>query len=1049
MKARFGMTFVALITMMVSLMNVMPVHASIPLGDRVSMNNSPQANENGIFPKKEYVKPMDQPNPIALDKLQKRAQLIAQGDTAAADALATVNDRILVILVEFAGTDKVTWEPGDQWDPYGSVDPNDVSDTDDPCAKIAADHNLTSAKEFTYGPLMHNEIERPLSATDASANTIWTPDFTSSWYKSFMFGSGVKFDYTRQDSSTVYEDFTGKSVKNYYQDMSGGKYNINGDVIGWVSVPHSPWYYGADACPGARSAGLSSYADTGALDSKNHNKMGTPGALVRDAIDAVDEMSNTIPGFDWSNYDLDGDGIVDHLWIVHAGYGEEDNATLLSRTDYGEAAVWSHSSSIAEYAIGTSGVSASPYIIMPENGGIGVFAHEFGHNIGTMDLYAYNEGETSAGFWTLMADDWVGYPLGFQPPSLDPYHLDQQGWLEPYEISDPSQVYTVTVGQASDFPGGAGVYRGVKIDLPQGEMPQPVTPNGSYYWWGGKQDQTNSRMTLKDAIAVPAGGATLSLNLAYEIEPGWDFLWVQASPDNGTTWNTLTNSDTVCDHETGWIGELNGFPADLCAAGMGGFTDYNASYPDFDAETFNLDAATYGGKNVLVRFWYMTDWGTTKSGPFIDDVTVKAGSATLFSDDAESGAAKWTYTGKFALVDSLVPFSQNYYLQFRNTSSTGGYDSGLGDSRFRYGPANSGLLVWYNNNYYTDNEGASYMTDWPSFGPKGRMLVIDSHPEPMRDPAMIEFGYDNEAGNINSRASMRDATFSKDMGQNYTAHPPYAEADTTFEGKPGVSSFDDSLGYYAGAEYVSRGPGYSPASWKWVTAQWDGSAVVPSTRAYAFKAPGYGATDQLRWDCLPYTGNTLGCYHVEPGLGYDGGTGNPGDTGGQLGWHVDIVSQTASTATLRIYNTNAVHVFQSDKTNVTAGKQVSFSYTINNYPTSTTHVFACTNLDTNIEQLINATGATYLTSPCETFAGMSTQSMDQATTTDPTKAVAVAMSRNIQTGADAGFTFTVWAKSATTFTQKLNVYDGLIHRVYNSDVTIDPVSLYIPIIRAK
>ena len=68
--------------------------------------------------------------------------------------------------------------------------------------------------------------------------------------------------------------------------------------------------------------------------------------MVRDALDAVNAISNTIPGFDWKNYDQNGDGIIDRLWIVHAGYGEEDGATLLDRTDYGEAANWSHSSAV-------------------------------------------------------------------------------------------------------------------------------------------------------------------------------------------------------------------------------------------------------------------------------------------------------------------------------------------------------------------------------------------------------------------------------------------------------------------------------------------------------------------------------------------------------------------------------------------------------------------------------------------------------------------------------------------------------------------------------
>ena len=67
---------------------------------------------------------------------------------------------------------------------------------------------------------------------------------------------------------------------------------------------------------------------------------------MRDALTAVNAISNTIPGFSWKNYDRDGDGVIDRLWIVHAGYGEEDSTTLLNRTDYGEGAVWSHSSSL-------------------------------------------------------------------------------------------------------------------------------------------------------------------------------------------------------------------------------------------------------------------------------------------------------------------------------------------------------------------------------------------------------------------------------------------------------------------------------------------------------------------------------------------------------------------------------------------------------------------------------------------------------------------------------------------------------------------------------
>ncbi len=67
------------------------------------------------FPK--YIK--DQPNPKDFLRNQHRMQLIKDGKYAEADALGlSGTDRVLVILVEFAGTDTFTWTNGaSDWDP--------------------------------------------------------------------------------------------------------------------------------------------------------------------------------------------------------------------------------------------------------------------------------------------------------------------------------------------------------------------------------------------------------------------------------------------------------------------------------------------------------------------------------------------------------------------------------------------------------------------------------------------------------------------------------------------------------------------------------------------------------------------------------------------------------------------------------------------------------------------------------------------------------------------------------------------------------------------
>jgi immune inhibitor A len=849
------------------------------------------------------VKPLDEPNPADRERVARRRRLLARAQRAGADgglqvraleleaqALATVgSDRILVILVEFAGTDTFTWTKGSStWDPLGRTSSAEVV-RDGSGNPVAGDCSLiiNDTRSFTYSGPLHNRIERPRSAADRSGSSIWTPDFSPAFFNDLILGDGVVFDYTRQDGSAMYRSFLGRSVRDYYEDMSGGRYTLTGAVVGWVQVPHSVWWYGADQCPGARSAGTTSVWTSGAIPGAGSAK-----TLVVDALEAV---KAAYPAFDWASFDVDRDGVIDRLWVIHAGYGEEDSAELLDRTDYGEAQIWSHSSSLAPAYEIVPGVRAGAYIVMPENSGMGVLAHEFGHNIGADDLYAYNGGDTSAGFWTIMADDWTGYPIGFQPPAFDPWHLDGWGWLDPKVIADPTRTYTVAVGQASGFPGGADVYRGVKIVLPDQQMPLAVAPRGNGQWWGGAENLVTSTMTLRSPIQIPAAGATLSFALAYRTEELWDWLWVQASDDGGATWRTLTNAHTRCDHHPQWIGGQYGLPEDLCAAGIGGFTGASPGFPAYATETFSL--AAFADASILLRFWYMTDWGTLDAGVFVDDVVVSGMYSPLLSDNAETDKSLWTYGGAWERVGSGRPVPHAYYLQWRNVGAAGGYDSALGDPLWRYGPANTGLLVWYANDLYSDNEIASYLNEPPGFGPKGKALVIDAHPDPYRSPAWLAQGYANEAANATHRQQMRDAPFS--------IHDtvPFTLWNESYPGRPGVPVFDDLLGYYPGAEHVLRGPGYDPPVWVWMTKHWDASAVVPARSPYGIAAPGLAAGDPLRYRCKVDVDGLTSCSWFSGGLGYPGGTGNPGDAGGAYGWKVEILSESDSRATLRISNT--------------------------------------------------------------------------------------------------------------------------------------------------
>ena len=131
----------------------------------------------------------------------ERQRLLEVGQTAEAAALAqTGTDRVLVILVEFAGTDVFTWtapitpmDPttGSQWDPLGIADPNEAVLT-------RSQSCLATARTSSPRP---RPLPTPARCTIRSSGRcrppidrvtrIWTPDFNKQWFTDFMFGNGV------------------------------------------------------------------------------------------------------------------------------------------------------------------------------------------------------------------------------------------------------------------------------------------------------------------------------------------------------------------------------------------------------------------------------------------------------------------------------------------------------------------------------------------------------------------------------------------------------------------------------------------------------------------------------------------------------------------------------------------------------------------------------------------------------------------------------------------------------------------------------------------
>ena len=86
------------------------------------------------------------------------------------------------------------------------------------------------------------------------------------------------------------------------------------------------------------------------------------------------------------------------------------------------------------YNLPGTGLWVGDYTIEPENGGVGVFAHEFGHDLGLPDLYDTNAGENGTGFWTLMSSgSWASYAadtIGTAPVHMGAWEKLALGWLD-------------------------------------------------------------------------------------------------------------------------------------------------------------------------------------------------------------------------------------------------------------------------------------------------------------------------------------------------------------------------------------------------------------------------------------------------------------------------------------------------------------------------------------------------------------------------------------------------------------------------------------------
>ena len=212
----------------------------------------------------------------------------------------------------------------------------------------------------------------------------------------------------KKSISQIEEEFFGdNSFASYYEEQSYGNLEITGTVLSqWYTLENEMGYYG-------------------------DNYEANIEDMITEAIYAADA------DIDFSQYDYNQDGIVDGLFVVHAGEPDENGGG-------NNEEIWSHYYSISPVTV--DGVQIIDYETVSEESPIGIIAHEFGHYLGLPDMYDTDPSDGSSkgvGDWSIMA-----YGAYLDPPgSFDPWSKVFLNWLSSEEYLEVIEDGYYTISQ--------------------------------------------------------------------------------------------------------------------------------------------------------------------------------------------------------------------------------------------------------------------------------------------------------------------------------------------------------------------------------------------------------------------------------------------------------------------------------------------------------------------------------------------------------------------------------------------------------------------------
>ncbi len=221
------------------------------------------------------------------------------------------------------------------------------------------------------------------------------------------------------------------SMRDYFLENSWNQLDIDGDVSEWTTAEKEREYY---------------------VDKLYDKKSSTGGIAFPQAQILVEEavMNAHKCGTDFSNYDTNGDGLIDMLIIICAGVGFDTSLKI----NY----ISPHTASLNKpitFKIEKKEYTIERYAIIPELSAydsqpddLGCFCHEMAHILGIPELYSPDFTSDSQnfspvlGYWCLMG---VGSYTdhGKIPTHMGAWCKKRLGWVEPLKVSGKPKEYPI------------------------------------------------------------------------------------------------------------------------------------------------------------------------------------------------------------------------------------------------------------------------------------------------------------------------------------------------------------------------------------------------------------------------------------------------------------------------------------------------------------------------------------------------------------------------------------------------------------------------------